>query len=271
MHYPVIDPVIFSVFGLPVRWYALSYIVGFVVVFLLGRHRADAAGYTRDDISDLVFYGAMGAVLGGRIGYVLFYNFDLFLDNPLYLFQTWKGGMSFHGGFLGVLLAIYLFARKKARSPIAVADFLAPLCPIGLGLGRMGNFINMELPGRVTDASWGFIYQCPAVRDLNPMCIGQWENATRHPSPLYQAFTDGVVLFVIVWLVSAKPRNTGFVAGVFIASYGVLRFITEFFRAPDSHIGFVAFEWLSMGQFLSLPMVLVGLGAMYYAQRSAKG
>ncbi|MEM7078016.1 MAG: prolipoprotein diacylglyceryl transferase [Pseudomonadota bacterium] len=270
MHYPVIDPAIFSVFGLPVRWYALTYIVGFAIVLLLGRLRAERDGYSKDDISDLVFYGAMGAVLGGRIGYVFFYNFDVFLADPLYLFQTWKGGMSFHGGLLGVLIAVGLFARNKGRSAIAVADFLAPLCPIGLGLGRLGNFINMELPGRITDASWGFIYQCWAVKDLNPMCLGEWETVARHPSPLYQAFTDGMLLFVIVWLVSRRPRNPGFVAGVFLASYGALRFATEFFRAPDAHIGFIAFDWLSMGQMLSLPMLLLGLGAIYYAQTSAR-
>ena len=261
MHYPDIDPIIFSIGDLALRWYGVSYLAGFVVVWWLGNRRARThpGGWQTEEISDLVFYGALGAVLGGRIGYVLFYNFEYFLSDPIYLVQMWKGGMSFHGGLLGVVTAMVLFARKRKRRVIDVFDFLAPLCPIGLGFGRLANFINMELPGRVTDGPFGLIYPCEAVRALNPMCIGEWENAARHPSPLYQAFSEGLLLFVLVWFVSARPRQAGLVSGVFLMGYGTFRICTELLRSPDAHIGFVAFEWLTMGQLLSLPMVMAGM------------
>ena len=268
MHYPIIDPVIVSFGELAIRWYGLSYLAGFAVVWWLGnrRERSHPGNWEKQEISDVVFYGAMGAVLGGRIGYVLFYNFDYFLSDPLYLLQIWKGGMSFHGGLLGVIVGMVLFARSRQRRVVDVFDFLAPLTPIGLGFGRLANFINMELPGRVTDSAFGLIYPCDGVRELNPMCIGQWENVARHPSPLYQAFTEGLVLFVLVWLVSATPRRAGMVSGVFLVGYGALRFTTEFFRSPDSHIGFIAFEWLTMGQLLSLPMLIAGMVFIWWSR-----
>ncbi|CAE7459768.1 thyA1 [Symbiodinium pilosum] len=201
----------------------------------------------------------MGAVLGGRIGYVLFYNFDVFASDPLYLLRMWEGGMSFHGGLIGSICGVGLLARKTQRRWIDVLDFLAPLTPIGLGFGRLANFINGELPGRVTDSAFGLIYPCQNVIALNPQCVGQWEGVARHPSPLYQAFTEGLLLFLLVWFVSAKPKPAGFVAGVFLMGYGTFRFCTEFFRSPDAHIGFVLFEWLSMGQMLSIPMVIAGI------------
>ncbi len=261
MHYPDIDPIIFSIGPLAVRWYGLSYLAGFAVVWWLGRVRARThpGTWTHEHISDLVFYGAMGAVLGGRIGYVLFYNFGVFLNDPLYLFRMWEGGMSFHGGLLGVVVGIWLFSRKSKRRLIDVMDFLAPLTPVGLGFGRLANFINGELPGRITDSPLGLIYPCDAVVALNPMCAGQWEQAARHPSPLYQAFTEGLLLFVLLWFVSARPKPAGFVAGMFLIGYGSFRFSTEFFRSPDAHLGFIAFEWLTMGQLLSLPMVIAGI------------
>lgn len=263
---------IFHLGPLALRWYGLAYLAGFAVAWWLGTRRAasGAAGaWTDKDVSDVVFYGALGAVLGGRVGYVLFYGFEQFLDDPLWLFRIWDGGMSFHGGLLGVIAALWWFARRTERTFLAAADFVAPLIPIGLGLGRLGNFVNMELPGRPTEMPWGLIYPCraDAIRQLNPLCTGPWEDFARHPSPLYQAFTEGVVLFVIVWLFAAKPRAVGAVSGVFLLSYGTLRFATEWFRQPDSHLGFLAFEWLTMGQLLSLPMVLFGIVLLGMAGR----
>jgi len=268
VHYPLISNEIISLGPLALRWYGLMYLFGFAMVYVLGNWRAKhhAGGWDKEQISDLVFYGAMGAVLGGRVGYVFFYNFDRFLADPVYLVRMWEGGMSFHGGLIGVLLGMWLFARKTNRRWIEVADFLAPLAPIGLGLGRMGNFINMELPGRATDGPFGLIYLCEKVRSINPMCVGEWENIARHPSPLYQAFAEGVVLFLLVWIVSMQPRRTGFVGGTFLVGYGLLRMSTELFRTPDAHIGFIAFEWLTMGQLLSLPMVIAGILLMIWSR-----
>lgn len=268
MHYPIIDPIIVSLGPLAIRWYGLSYLAGFAVVWWLGNRRARThpGKWTTEQISDLVFYGAMGAVLGGRIGYVLFYNFDYFLTDPLYLFRMWEGGMSFHGGLLGVAVGAIAFARKSDRRIIDVMDFLVPLCPIGIGFGRLANFINMELPGRVTDSAFGLIYPCSAVQGLNAMCVGTWENVARHPSPLYQAFTEGLLLFLLVWFVSAKPKPAGFVAGIFLIGYSTVRMSTEFFRSPDAHIGFIAFDWLTMGQLLSLPMMIAGIVLLLWSR-----
>ena len=261
MQYPIIDPIIVSLGPVALRWYGLMYLLGFAAVWWLGNLRAkrDPNNWQPQEISDLVFYGAMGAVLGGRVGYVFFYNVDVFLGDPLYLFRMWEGGMSFHGGLLGVVAGVWWFGRKSGRGFVQVADFLAPLCPVGIGLGRMGNFINMELPGRVTESGLGLIYQCDKVLGLNPMCIGEWENVARHPSPLYQAFSEGVLLFVLVWLVSARPKAPGLVAGVFLCGYATFRICTEFFREPDAHIGFIAFDGMTMGQLLSIPMFIAGM------------
>ena len=268
MQYPVIDPIIFNLGPVALRWYGLMYLAGFAVVWWLGNRRAKThpGNWTENDISDLVFYGAMGAVLGGRIGYVLFYNFETFASDPLYLFRMWEGGMSFHGGLLGVIAAMFLFARKSKRRMVDVTDFLAPLCPIGLGFGRMGNFINMELPGRVTESSFGLIYKCDAVAGLNAMCVGEWEQVARHPSSLYQAFSEGLLLFILVWFVSKTPKPAGVVTGCFLAGYGFFRFCTEFFRSPDSHIGFIAFDWLSMGQLLSIPMIIAAILVLLWSR-----
>ncbi|MDG2276389.1 MAG: prolipoprotein diacylglyceryl transferase [Pseudomonadales bacterium] len=273
MQYPVIDPIILSLGGgLALRWYGLMYLLGFAAVWFLGNRRAKThpGDWQAQEISDLVFFGAMGAVLGGRVGYVFFYNLDVFLSDPLYLFRMWEGGMSFHGGLLGVALGVLLFARKFNREWLEVADFLVPLCPIGIGLGRLGNFINMELPGRVTDSALGFVYTCDAVRGLTQTCVGEWESIARHPSPLYQALTEGLLLFILVWIVSAKPRPAGFVSGTFLMGYGVFRVITENYRSPDGHIGFIAFDWLTMGQILSLPMLIAGILLMVWS-RSRQG
>ena len=269
MHYPIIDPIIFSIGPIALRWYGLMYLLGFAAVYWLGARRMHThpGNWDSEQISDLVFYGALGAVLGGRVGYVIFYNFSNFLADPLYLFRVWEGGMSFHGGFLGVLVALLLFASKTNRHFLQVTDFIAPLCPIGLGLGRMGNFINMELPGRVTDSAFGIIFHCDAVRGLSALCLGSWESVARHPFSLYQAFTEGLLLFCLLWFVSIKPRPMGHISGLFLVGYGSFRFITEFFRSPDSHIGFVLLDAFSMGQLLSLPMIIAGVLLILWAQR----
>lgn len=263
LHYPDIDPVIVALGPLSVRWYGLAYLAAFALCWWLGNRRADQPGssWTRQEVSDVVFYGAVGAVLGGRVGYSLFYGFEQLARDPLFILRIWEGGMSFHGGLIGGVLGLLWFARRTGRSFLQVSDFVVPLVPLGLGLGRLGNFANTELPGRMTDSMFGLIYPCSAeaIRQINPLCVGEWESFARHPSPLYQAFAEGLVLFVLVWLFSGRRRPVGMVSGMFLAGYGVLRFATEFFRTPDAHLGFVALDWLTMGQLLSLPMVIVGI------------
>lgn len=255
--HPDFDPVAFSLGPLHVRWYGLMYLIAFLVGWALGRYRVKqpGSGWTAEQMDDLVFYIALGVILGGRIGYILFYSFSNFLHNPLVLFRIWEGGMSFHGGFLGVLLAMALFARKHHKGFWPTVDFIAPLIPPGLFFGRIGNFINGELWGRVTDVPWGMVFHQTG------------DGLPRHPSQLYQAALEGVALFLIVWLFSAKPRPTMAVSGVFALSYGVFRFLVEFFRQPDAQVGYLAFNWLTMGQVLSLPMVLVGIILLALAYR----
>jgi phosphatidylglycerol:prolipoprotein diacylglycerol transferase len=273
MHYPAIDPILISIGPLAVRWYGLAYLAAFAMCWWLGtlRARRPGSGWTGQEVSDVVFYGAVGAVLGGRVGYVLFYGFDQFLRDPVWLVRIWDGGMSFHGGLIGTLLALWWFGRRTSRTFFQVGDFVAPLIPLGLGFGRLGNFANTELPGRATESVFGLIYPCQAdaIRVLNPLCTGQWESFARHPSPLYQAFTEGLVLFVLVWWVSMRPKPVGVVSGTFLAGYGLMRFITEFFRQPDNHLGFIAFEWLTMGQLLSIPMFIVGILIIFLARSRA--
>ncbi len=270
MHYPDIDPIIFSVGPLAVRWYGLAYLAAFAMCWWLGtlRSKQPGSGWDPEAVSDVVFYGAIGAVLGGRIGYVFFYGFDQFLRDPLWLVRIWDGGMSFHGGLLGTLAALWWFGRKTNRTFFQVSDFVAPLVPLGLGFGRLGNFANTELPGRATESVFGMIYPCnaDAIRAINQLCTGQWETFARHPSPLYQAFTEGLLLFALVWIVSSRPQPSGLVSGVFLIGYGIARFSTEFFRTPDKHLGFIAFDWLTMGQLLSLPMIIVGILFIYFAR-----
>ncbi len=271
LHYPIIDPVIVSLGPLAVRWYGLAYLAAFALAWRLGQVQSRRAfsHWSAQQIADLIFYGAVGAVLGGRLGYVLFYAFEGLVRDPLLLFKIWDGGMSFHGGLLGVIAAMVWYGRRLSRGFWQVADFLAPLVPTGLGLGRLGNFANTELPGRVTEMPWGLVYPCTAdaVRNINVLCTGPWEAFARHPSPLYQAFAEGVVLFALVWWVAARPRPAGLVSGIFLLGYGLVRFVTEWFRAPDGHIGFLAFDWLTMGQLLSLPMVFVGVLVVAWALR----
>lgn len=246
--FPDIDPVAIALGPLKVHWYGLMYLLGFIAAWWLGMRRARLSwtGWKEDMVGDLIFYGALGVILGGRIGYILFYDFGSFLDNPLRLFMIWQGGMSFHGGLLGVITAMWLFARRHKKTFFQIADFTAPLVPIGLGAGRIGNFINGELPGRVTDLPWGMVF--PHIDQL-----------PRHPSQLYQASLEGLALFGILWWFSSRPRPGMAVSGMFLACYGLFRFSTEFARQPDVQLGFIAFDWLTMGQLLSLPMIIVGV------------
>jgi len=257
MEFPQIDPVAIALGPLQIHWYGLMYLIGFVGGWFLLIWRAGRpnSGWTRDQVSDLVFYVALGVILGGRVGYVLFYNFGKFLDNPLWLLEIWTGGMSFHGGALGVLFAFWLLARKFGKRYFAVADFAVPVVPIGLGAGRFGNFINGELWGRPSDAPWAMIFPS------DPMGV------SRHPSQLYEFFLEGIVLFLVLWLYSARPRPAGAVTGLFGVGYGVSRTLVEFFREPDAHIGYLAGGWLTMGMLLSIPMIVIGTAMMVWAYR----
>lgn len=265
MNYPVIDKVIVELGPLSIRWYGLMYVLGVAAFYLLGkwRIRRGLANWQVQDLADLVFYGVVGVIVGGRLGFVFFYGMDTFLRDPLMLVRIWEGGMSFHGGLLGVIAACWLFGRKTQRSFLEITDFAAPLAPLGLGLGRIGNFINAELPGRVTELPIGVHFPCDSVRELTLRCFGEYEAVTRHVSSLYQAVSDGVVLFLAVWLFAARPRATGAVSAVFLLAYGCLRFSTEFLREPDPGLGFVAFDWLTTGQLLSLPMIALGVCLIY--------
>ena len=250
-----IDPVAFSLGPLSVRWYGLMYLFGFAFAMWLAGRRADApnSGWTRNEVSDLLFYGFLGVILGGRIGYVLFYNFDLFLADPTYLFKIWTGGMSFHGGLIGVITAMIWFAHKTKRHFFTVADFVAPLIPFGLGVGRIGNFMNGELWGRVTDVPWAIIFP-----EAGP--------EPRHPSQLYQFALEGVVLFIILYLFWRKNPPRGAISGMFLLFYGLFRFLVEFVRQPDSQLG-LYFQEISMGQILSTPMIIIGALMIWVAYK----
>ncbi len=249
MKYPEIDPVALHLGPLSIHWYGLSYLAGFFCVWCLLRLRAESR--SPDQIADLVFYGALGAVLGGRIGYVLFYNFDYFLLHPLSLIRIWEGGMSFHGGLIGVLLAMFWFSRKLGQGFFEMTDFLVPAVPVGLFFGRIANFINGELWGAPSSLPWAMVFPEPRAEGL-----------LRHPSQLYEALLEGLVLFVILWVYSSRPRPVRAVTGLFLTGYGMFRFIIEFVREPDAHIGYLAFGWFTQGQLLSLPMIIIG-GALF--------
>lgn len=256
--HPQFDPVAFTLGPLSVRWYGLMYLVAFVQFILLGRYRIRTRPglLTVEQLDDLLFYGMLGVIIGGRLGQVLFYEPAYFLAHPLEVVAVWKGGMSFHGGFLGVLLAMTLWTRKHGFAWLNIMDFVAPLVPLGLAAGRVGNFINGELWGRIADASlpWAMIF--PQAGDMAP----------RHPSQLYHVGLEGIALFAILWIYTARPRPRGAASGLFLIGYGAFRFITEFFREPDAGI-FGQSYTISMGQWLSLPMILIGVGLVLLAYR----
>jgi phosphatidylglycerol---prolipoprotein diacylglyceryl transferase len=258
--HPLPDPIAFSLGPLSVHWYGVMYLVAFVQFLALGRMRASqphmaAAGWKKEDLDDMLFYGVLGVVLGGRLGEVVFYNPGYYFSHPLEIFAVWKGGMSFHGGFIGVLVAMALWAKKSGKKVYEVYDFIAPMVPLGYAAGRIGNFINAELPGRVADPAlpWAMIW--PNVDAL-----------PRHPSPIYQALVDGVLLFVILWLYARKQRPPLAVGAMFVGLYGLARFFTEYFRTPDYEVGFAGIT-ISAGQMLSLPMIAFGVIALTLTYR----
>jgi phosphatidylglycerol:prolipoprotein diacylglycerol transferase len=252
--YPEIDPVALHVGSLSIHWYGLMYLIGFVCCWgvLVLRSKRSPRGFNVDQISDMLFYTALGIIIGGRVGYMLFYAWSDLIANPLMLFEVWKGGMSFHGGLIGVIIGLGYYAHTLGKSLGEVADFAAPAVPLGLGAGRIGNFINGELWGKVTDAPWGMVF--PHAGPL-----------PRHPSQLYEFFLEGVVMFAILWLYSAKPRPRWAVSGLFLLLYGVFRFTIEFYREPDVQVGYLAWGWLTEGQLLSLPMIVIGILMMSWA------
>lgn len=272
-----IDPIAFSLGPVQVHWYGLMYLLAFFSAWALGRSRVRAGrlpGVDMNGFSDLLFYSMMGVVLGGRIGYMLFYAFDALLANPLILFKVWEGGMSFHGGMLGVLIAAAWWTRRQRLHVFDVIDFIAPLVPLGLGFGRLGNFIGAELWGKFTHAGWGVIFpHAPELQNLSSAQVqaeyaaGALDRFARHPSQLYEAALEGVVMFVVLWTFSMKPRARYAVSGLFALLYGVFRFAVEFVRVPDNGL-YVAFGWLTRGQILSLPLVAVGLLLLWLSRRA---
>ena len=261
LQYPNINPVALEVGKFKIHWYGLMYLVSFLGVWGLALFRRNKLKlhWSNEDISDLVFYGALGVIIGGRLGYVLIYDNVALLNNPLMLFRIWEGGMSFHGGLIGVLLTLRWFAYKKQWLYLMIMDFIAPLVPVGLAAGRLGNFINGELWGRITTVPWAMVFPRAG-------------NAPRHPSQLYEFTLEGLVLFTILWCYTRKPHEPGRASAVFLISYGLLRIFAEQFRQPDVQMGFIGIHGLTMGQVLSLPMILFGIGLWWYsrAQSSSK-
>ena len=256
--HPNFDPIAFSIGPLAVRWYGLMYLLGFAAGWWLGnrRIRKGLAPVNRQQFDDLIFLAVLGVILGGRLGYILFYKPDYYFSHPLEIFAVWQGGMSFHGGLLGVMLAMALAARRHKVEYLRLMDFVAPLVPLGLAAGRMGNFINGELWGRVTTVPWGMIFQGAGPEP-------------RHPSQLYQFAGEGLTLFFILWWFSSKPRRKGEVSAVFLIGYGALRFLAEFAREPDAFLGYLALG-LTMGQWLCLPMIIAGIALWAWARRSTR-
>lgn len=245
--HPEFDPIAFAIGPVSVHWYGLMYLFAFTAGGLLAAYRASLpnSGWKVDEISDFVFYAALGVILGGRLGYTLFYNFAYYIQHPIEIFYVWTGGMSFHGGLLGVIIALLFYAKQTQRPFLEVTDFIAPFCGIGIAAVRFANFVNQELWGRVTDLPIGTVF--PAAGPL-----------PRHPSQLYEMLLEGIILFAILWLYTRQKRPLGRPSGLFLIIYGVSRFAIEFVREPDAHLGAVAFGWMTMGQILTIPMILLG-------------
>ena len=248
--HPNFDPVAIAVGPVEVHWYGLMYLFAFALGWWLGRIRTRDAwrGWSRDNVGDVLFYVALGVVVGGRLGYMLFYDFERLLAHPLSVFMIWRGGMSFHGGLLGVMVAIWWFARSHGRGFFEVADFIAPLVPLGLAAGRLGNFINGRLWGTPSDLPWAMVFHDPRAGGV-----------PRHPSQLYEALLEGVVLFAVLWWFTRRPRPVMAASGVFLIGYGLARTLVELVRVPDAHLGYLAFGWVTMGQVLTLPMIAAGI------------
>jgi len=257
--YPHINPIAIQIGPLKIHWYGLMYLLAFTIGWILADYRARKPQYhwSREQITDLIFYVAMGVIIGGRIGYMIFYDLPGFIYQPWVLFKIWEGGMSFHGGLIGVMLTVWLWGRKNNKKFWEVGDFITPIAPIGLAAGRIGNFLGGELWGKLTHVPWGMIY--PQAGPL-----------PRHPSEIYEFFLEGILLFIILWIYSSKPRPRTAVSGLFLLGYGCARCFCEFFRQPDPQYGYFAFGWLTMGQLLSFPMIIIGGIILYWAYTHEK-
>jgi len=251
--FPEIDPVIFSIGPLKIRWYGLMYVIGFLLAWWLARRRCKLphSPVNAKQVDDLIFWAMVGVIVGGRLGYTFVYGWEQLISDPLYIFKITEGGMSFHGGLAGVMIAMWLYGRSLGKTMWHITDFLAPLVPLGLGFGRIGNFINGELWGKPTDVPWGVLYKGQVL----------------HPSQLYESALEGFVLFAILWIYSAKPRPYMAVSGMFLLWYGVFRFFVEFYRVPDAHLGYLALDWVTMGQILSAPMIIAGVIMLVMSRR----
>lgn len=254
--YPEIDPVIISIGFLKIRWYGLMYLIGFVVAILLAKARTKKtwSPVKYSEVDDLIFYCMLGVILGGRLGYVIFYGWHQLISDPLYIFRIMEGGMSFHGGLIGVIAALWLYGRKIDKDMITMMDFVAPIVPLGLGFGRIGNFINGELWGKPTNVAWSF--------KVNGVSL--------HATQLYEAFLEGLVLFLILWIFTDKERPKMQSSAVFLIGYGVFRFFIEFYRVPDAHLNYLAFGWVTMGQILTAPMIIIGMTMFILANNKEK-
>ena len=258
--YPNINPIILHLGPIKIYWYGVMYLLSFIIIGWLIRYRANKLqlNWSNEKVIDLLFYGALGVIIGGRLGYMIFYDLPHFIQKPWAIIKVWQGGMSFHGGLLGVLIMLLLWSRKTKQSFFFTTDLIAPMVPIGIAAGRIGNFINGELWGKITNIPWGMIY--PHVDSL-----------PRHPSEIYEFLTEGIPTFLILWVYSMKPKPRMAVSGLFLFCYGSARCFCEFFRQPDPQYGYLAFGWLTMGQLLSLPMLALGVVLLYFAYANKRG